>query len=350
MSIYDLILSSEIVSYWEILTQDEAPYVLEESFPNEQKLGITLEWLKGANGMPVVLNPSAFDAAAIPRGRIGFEKLRAQMPFFKESMYIDEELRQELNKVIASANEAYIDAVINRIFDDTMNLLRGAAAQRERMRAMMLTTGTIVMEGNGQVYEYDYHMPESHKVTVKKSWSDPSATILQDIRDAIDIISSDTGVTIARVLCSSKVFGYLRANTEIKKTLLPKTEGEGFISDSSIRQMFVDEFGLNIRVYDKKYKDERGSVQRYIPDDVFVMFPEGKLGNTWFGTTPEESDLMSSNVANVTITDTGVAVTTMKKADPVNVETKVTQICLPDFPTADQVFVYDVVADAEEAA
>ena len=39
------------------------------------------------------------------------------------------------------------------------------------------------------------------------------------------------------------------------------------------------------------------------------MYPDGNLGKTWFGTTPEESDLMASAVANVRITDTGVAVT-----------------------------------------
>lgn len=346
LSIYDLVLSSEIVSYWELLTQDDAPYLFEESFPNEQKLGITLEWIKGANGVPVVLKPSAFDAAAIPRSRIGFEKLSAQMPFFKESMYIDEELRQELNKVIETGNQAYVDAILNRIFDDEMQLLRGASAQRERMRSMMMCTGTIVMEGNGQVYEYDYHMPDSHKVTVTKSWNDASATIMQDIRDAIDTISTDTGVTVERAVCSSKVFGYLRANTEIRKTLAPLVEGSGFISDSRIKQLIKDELGVQIVVYDKKYKDEAGTVQRFVPDDVFVMFPSGKLGNTWFGTTPEQSDLLSSNVANVTITDTGVAVTTTRKTDPVNVKTKVTQICLPDFPTADQVFIYDVIKAA----
>ena len=94
---------------------------------------------------------------------------------------------------------------------------------------------------------------------------------------------------------------------------------------------------------DKRYKDEAGTAQRYVADDVFVMFPAGQLGNTWFGTTPEESDLMAGSVANVTITDTGVAVTTIQKADPVTVETKVTMICLPDFPTADQVYIADVI-------
>lgn len=342
MTIYDLIISSEITSYWELLQKDREPYLGEELFPNDKKLGLTLKWLKGSNGLPVVLKASAFDVQAIPRPRIGFEKLSADMPFFKESKYIDEELRQELNKVIESGNQAYIDAIVNRIFADEVELLEGASAQRERMRMMMLTTGTISMKGNGQVYEYDYGVDDSHKVTVTKSWSDPSSTILDDIRTGITKIVDDTGVTVERAVCSSKVFGYIRANTEIKKSIYVMTDGVGFVSDAKVKQFIKDELGIDIVVYDKRYKDEDGKVQRYVPEDVFVMFPVGKLGNTWFGTTPEESDLMSSNVANVSITDTGVAVTTMKKADPVNVETKVTMICLPDFPTADQVYILDV--------
>lgn len=343
MTIYDLIVSSEIVAYWELKLQDRAPYMGEELWPDDKKLGLDLNWLKGSNGLPVVLKPSAFDVAAIPRPRIGFDKLSAQMPFFKESVYIDEELRQELNKVIESNNQAYIDAVVNRIFADEMNLLEGAAAQRERMRMMALTTGTIVMEANGQAYEYDYGMPEDHKVTVDKSWSDPTATIMEDIRKGKEKIQEDTGVTVERATCSSKVFGYFRINNEIKASIMVLTDGVGFISDSKIKQYIKDEFGIEIVVNDKRYVDEAGTTQRYIPEDVFTMFPSGQLGNTWFGTTPEESDLMASNVANVSITDTGVAVTTVQKTDPVNVETKATMICLPDFPTADQVYILDVV-------
>lgn len=342
MTIYDLIISTEITSYWEILQQDREPYMGEELFPNDKKLGLDLKWLKGSNGLPIVLKPSAYDVAAIPRPRIGFEKLSAEMPFFKESMYIDEELRQELNKIIESGNQAYIDAIVNRIFADETQLLEGAAAQRERMRMMALTTGTIVMEGNGQVYEYDYQIPESHKVTVTKSWSDPAATIIEDIRKGIDKIVEDTGVTVTRAVCTSKAFAHLRNNTEIKKSILTLTDGVGYISDQKIKQYILDELGIEIAINDKRYKDEDGATQKYIQDDVFVMFPSGKLGNTWFGTTPEESDLMSGSVANVSITDTGVAVTTIKVADPVTVETKVTQICLPDFPTADQVYILDI--------
>lgn len=341
MSIFDFITSTEIVAYWEEMLQNEPPYLGEELFPDDQKLGLDLQWLKGATGLPVVLKPSAFDVQAIPRKRIGFEKLTAQMPFFKESKYIDEELRQELNKVLETGNQAYIDIVVNRIFADDVELLRGARAQRERMRMMMLSTGTIEIEGNGQAYTYDYRMPEGHKKTVSVAWSDSEADIIGTIQEGIETIEEDAGVTVTRAICSSKVMGYFRKNNEIKKSIALLTNGEGHISDSKILSFISDELGIEVVKYDKKYIDEDNQRQRFIEDELFIMFPDGDLGTTWFGTTPEQSDLMTSSVANVTITDTGVAVTTMEKADPVQVETKVTQICLPDFPTADQVYIID---------
>lgn len=342
MTIFDIITSTEIASYWELMTQDRAPYLGEELFPNEKKLGLKLDWLKGSSGLPIVLKASAFDVKAVPRPRIGFEKLSAQMPFFKESKYIDEELRQQLNMIIETGNQAYIDTISNRIFADETELLEGAAAQRERMRMMMLTTGVISMKSNGQIYEYDYRIPEGHKKTVTKSWSDPTATIMDDIRKAQDVIMTDTGVKLTRAVTTSKVIGYMRNNTEIKKSIAILTDGQGFISDSKVLSYIKDELEITIAVDDKKYKDEDGATQNYVPEDTFTLIPDGTLGNTWFGTTPEESDLLTSGVANVSIVDTGVAITTVTETDPVNVNTKVTMICLPDFPTADQVFIYDV--------
>ena len=85
MTIFDLMQAQELVAYWEELVQDEAPYPCEELFPADKKRGLDLKWIKGAKGLPIVLKTSAFDAAAIPRPRIGFSAMQAQMPYFKES-------------------------------------------------------------------------------------------------------------------------------------------------------------------------------------------------------------------------------------------------------------------------
>lgn len=345
MTIFDLMQSTELTAYWEELMQDEAPYPCEELFPDDKKRGITLKWLKGAKGLPVVLKTSAFDVHAIPRERIGFEKLTAEMPYFKESTYIDEELRQELNLVLETGNQAYIDSVMNKIFDDETRLLRGARASRERMRMMALTTGIVSMAANGQAFSFDYEIPAEHKGNASVAWSDhTNSDPIEDIRVAKETIQDETGAVLTRAMCDGATWRHIRNNEKIKKAIFVLTDGAGAISDKQLRQYIMDELEIDVVVNDKRYKNESGTTTKFMPTNTFVMFPDGALGKTWFGTTPAESDLMSGTVANVSITDTGVAVTTVQKADPVNVETIVSMICLPSFEAADQVYIMDITA------
>lgn len=347
MTIFDLMTSTELTAYWEELIQDEAPYPCEELFPDDKKRGISLKWIKGSKGLPVVLKTSAFDVHAVPRARIGFEKLTAEMPYFKESTYIDEELRQELNLVLETGNQAYIDSVMNKIFDDETRLLRGARASRERMRMMALTTGIVSMTANGQSFTFDYGMPSDHKAEVATSWSDlENSDPMEDIRVAKEKILDDTGAVITRAMCDSKTWRNIRNNKKIQKAIYVLSNGgTQAVSDARLRQYIKDELEITVVVNDKRYKDENENTCSFMPETTFVMFPDGNLGKTWFGTTPAESDLMSGSVANVSITDTGVAVTTVQKADPVQVETIVSMICLPSFEEADSVFILDTVKE-----
>lgn len=340
MSIFDLMQSEQLVAYWEEFSQDEAPYPCEELFPDDKKRGLSLKWLKGAKGLPIVLKTSAFDVQAIPRPRIGFEKLSAEMPFFKESTYIDEELRQELNMVLETGNQVYIDSVMSRIFDDEIRLLRGARASRERMRMMALTTGIISMAANGQMFTYDYGV--SHKGNASADWSDwKNSDPIEDIREAKQKILDDTGVTVTRAMCDSKTFRDIRNNEKIKQEIYVLSGGVGAISNKKLRQYILDELEIDVVTNDMRYEDENGNKMKFMPGNTFAMFPDGDLGKTWFGTTPAESDLMASNAANVTITDTGVAVVSVEHTDPVNVETIVSMICLPSFEQADSVYILD---------
>lgn len=344
MTIFDLVTAPEMAAYWTELTQDRPPYLGETLFPAQKKLGLNLSWLKGKKGLPVALKLSAFDVKAVPRQRIGFEKLTAEMPFFKESMYVDEEMRQELNKVMETGNTLYIDTIMNRIFDDQSTLLEAAAVARERMRMQLITTGEISMSSNGQDYEYDYGLDAAtQKVDANTSWANANADIVGDIREWQDTIEDTTGVRPNRAVCSRKTWNYMLKNVPIIKTLYALSDGNTYLSDAKLRTYLSEELDLTVTVYSKRYAADDGTPTKFIPDDTFILLPPGNLGNTWFGTTPEESDLMASAaVENVAIVDTGVAITTMKQADPVNVETKVTQICLPDFPVADQIIIADV--------
>lgn len=343
-TIFDFVTSKNIASYWNVRYQLDSEGLLgEELFPSQQKLGLNLDWIKGASGLPIVLKPSAYDVVALKRERIGFEQVLTKMPFFKESMMVDEEMRQNLNMVLESGNQMYIDNIMNRIFDDEAQLLRGARAQRERLRMSLLTTGGISISANGQNYEYDYGLGAYQNVDTASTdgWADPDFDIISEIRGWQDDIEDRTGVRPSRAVVSAKTRGYFYTNNLIRNAIW------GNASTAPVSRPRVDEYvetelGLKIVTYTKRYIDEAGTTRVYIPDDLFVMFPDGYLGTGWFGTTPEQSDLMSGSSAMVSIVDTGVAVTTSKKIDPVNVDTKVSMIYLPSFEQIDKILIADV--------
>lgn len=345
MTIFDLVQAQTIASYWNEMTQDRPPFLGETLFPNRKKLGLDLKFIKGSKGLPVELKLSAFDSKTLIRDRIGIKEVSAKMPFFKEGVYIDEELRQELNKVLESGNQAYIDAIVNNIFDSQAGLLDGAAAVRERMRMQLLTSGIINIATNGQEYTYDFGVPAANKKTLEGThkWSDlANSNPIEDIIEWAQAVEDATGVKPTRALMSRKTFNYIAKNEKLAKAIYITNNGVGIVTDKMVTDAIRDLAGVTVVIYTKKYGDADGASKQYVPDNIVSLFPEGDLGYTYFGTTPEESDLMASSIANVSIVDTGVAITTTKETDPVNVFTKVSQISLPSFEQADKVVIATV--------
>lgn len=344
-TIFNYVQAQEIATYWETRQAQKAlpPYLGEILFPARKKMGLDLKWIKGAKGMPVELNLSAFDARAIKKDRIGFQEVSAKMPFFKNSMSIDEDLRQKLLMAIEAGNAAYVDTILTNIFDDETFLLEDAAVTREKMRMQLLSTGTLVMANNGQEYTYDYGIPETHKPTPAVTWDKENADVIGDIIKWQDTIEDEGFSKPTRAITSRKVLRSMGNNTAMKNAIYVFAQGKVSITDEVIRNYIFAQTGVTIEIYEKKYKGLDGKVTRFIPEDLFIMIPDGELGNTWFGTTPEEADLMASQNAKVSIVDTGVAVTTTDEVDPVSVTTKVSQVCMPSFEAADQIIIADVL-------
>ena len=342
-SLFELLVSSNIVAYWLEANVNSQPMLGETLFPTVREIGTKLEWIKGANNQPVALRLSAYDAKSIRRDSKGIEKFDTEMPFFKESKYIDEKMRQQLNILMQTNNQALINQILSKIFIDEIELIKASHIALERMRMQALTTGTIVLASNGQSYAYDYGVPTEQKVTVGKSWSDASADIIGDIANYVETMKAK-GVNITRAICNSSVAKYFKNNTAMKNAIYVFANGTVNVTTNKALEYIYAETGVRIVVNDDVYVNEDGTVVKYIPDDTFVMLPEGDLGYTHMGVTPEESDLMNSLNAKVSVVDNGIAVTTHEEHDPVNVETKVTMVALPSFERANEVVIVDVIA------
>lgn len=347
-TIFDYFSATTIAAYYNELlaTRNLAPFLGDELFPARKKIGINLSWIKGAKGLSTALSLSKFDAKSTKKDRIGFEKLTTNMPFFKNDMLIDEELRQELLKAIEADNATWIDTILRNIFDDVTTLVDAASVTRERMRMQLLSTGTIVMAQNGVEYSYDYGLASDQKYTPGTKWDQTTSTPIDDIIAMQDIIENKGYERPRRAITSRKVMRALMKNEGIKNAIYVMGNGKVQLTEDNVRAYLQEQTNVTIAVYDKTYMGDDEKAKRYLPEDLFILIPEGELGNTWFGTTPEEADLMSGvTSAEVTIVDTGVAVTTTKTTDPVSVDTKVSQVVLPSFEKADQIAIGDVLTD-----
>lgn len=345
MNFFDLVTSSNLVAYW--INKDlNDPTVGDQLFPFKKEIGVELDWVKGANNQVVGLKLSAYDAKAIRRDRQGIEKYKTEMPFFKESMVVDEKMRQQLNTILQTQNEALIRQIIARIFDDEIKLIKAAYETVERLRMQVLTTGTITLASNGQAYEYDYGMPEANKITVNTSWADANADVIKDITDTQNL-ARQNGFKLTRAMCNTNCLNAIINNTAIKNRLYVLAQGNVTITTNEVRRYIEQETGITIYVNDNGYVAEDGTFTRYFADDVFVLMPDGPLGETHYGTTPEESDLMTgATKAEVSLVENAIAVTTVKEEDPVNVMTKVSMVMLPSFEMANAVYVLDTNASS----
>ena len=327
------------------------PYLGEGLFPAKKKTGLDLKWIKTSKGLPVSLAPSAFDTVSTIRSREGFTMDATEMAFFKESMLIKEQDEQEIMRATDSA-DPFAQEVISRIFDDAETLVAGADVVPERMRMQLLSSCTssagpnISIAANGATYAYNYD-PNGAYVTNNylelsgtDMWSDTvNSDPISDVMTAQDAVEALTGSRPELLIVSKKTMNYLKQNAKIKAYILAQNAtATVIVTDARVKEVFASELGITIVVYAKQFKDETGTVQKFYPDGMATLAPNGQLGNTWYGMTPDERTGVMDKSKNVAIVNGGVAVAVKISDDPVQTKTTVSEIVLPSFERMDETF------------
>lgn len=342
--IYDKITASNIAGYFNALQENVDSTLGEYIFPARKQLGTKLSYIKGASGQSVALKAAAFDTNVTIRDRVSAEIHDEQMPFFKEAMLVKENDRQQLNLVKDTGNEALVNTIVAGIFNDNLTLVNGARARLEAMRMQVLATGKIAFTSDGVNKDIDYGVKPDHKKQVSNSWAESNATPLADLEDAIET-ARELGLNPERAIMNYKTFGLIRKAASTVKAIKPFAGDGSSVTKAELQNYVADNYGVEIVLENGTYRNEKGEVSKFFPDGHLTLIPNGPLGNTVFGTTPEESDLFADNTVNadVEIVDSGIAVTTTKTTDPVNVQTKVSMVALPSFERLDDVYMLTVI-------
>lgn len=320
-------------------------------FPARKKMGLDLKWIKTSKGLPVSLSPSNFDAVSTLRSREGFKMTETEMAFFRESRIVKETDEQEMLRVQEST-DPYVQEILNRVFDDVNDLIEGAKVVPERMIMQLLSPADgspkISIEANGTTYAYNYDPNGDYKTNnfaklggTTDKWSDvENSDPMRDIAKAMDSVEAKTGERPSAMIVSRQTMGYLKQNKQIKSAILAQNATANiFMDDNRVKEIFSNELGINVVVYSKQYKKEDGTAAQFYPNGFATLIPNGALGNTWYGTTPEERTLMGSKDADVSIVNTGVAVAVTVSNDPVQTKTTVSEIVLPSYERMDSTYV-----------
>lgn len=340
----------------QVATEDasnQIPYLGLQWFPEEQKTGLDLKWIKTHKGLPVSLKPSNFDALPALRARGGLKTEKTQMAFFREQMVVTEEDAQEIDR-IQSENDPYLRNALLSIYDDTNNLVSGAQVVPERMRMSLLATvdghPVIGIESDGVKYEYDYdpngeyakdHYTKNSGTAV---WTDTAnSKPLTDLNNARKALAKK-GKIANYVIMNSNTFQYLLENAQIKNSLLAQNlTATVEVTDDNVMAIVKSRTKMTIVLYDKMYIDDDGQEKYFYPDNKVTLLPSGALGKTWFGTTPEERTARQVADVDVSIYGKGIAVAVKTEYGPPAI-TSVTasEIVLPSYEGMDSTFVIEV--------
>lgn len=345
MKLQDFINAKEIALYIQNLPpQTTIDKVL---FPNTKQWGTEIEVAKGAKKRPVALRMSTFDVAVKPRALKADLKIdKKEIPFFKESILIKEKDRQMLLMALQSNNANLVEQLISQVYENYQSLIDGASVQATRMRAQLIQKGEInIVTDDGDIV-VDYDVPESHKETLLSTarWSDPSADIVGDIQRWQTALVNDGYAKPNRMLLTETTFSYILKNTAILNELKARNLGEVIVTSQEIIAYLNSKLNLSVGFLNGTFISEAGDTLNYYEDNYVTLIPDGVLGKTVYGTTPEEADsVYGSGKLDTQIVNTGVAITTMLKEDPVTVETKVSQLVIPSFDRADECFFAKVV-------
>lgn len=346
--ISDFITAKTIAAYWSVQTNVRIPYLLEKFFPNAKKLGLDLKYIKGSKGAPVVLSASTFDVPSLSISRTGFSEVTENMLYFKNSLPLKEQDRQDLIRVIGGGNQMEIDIIVKKVFADTDRLIEAASLRREKLRASALTTGAITIAENGVTQTVSYGLVSGQQATLltTQKWDAPTTCDpIGDLNTWADNRELATGVRPTAVIMNRTTFNLVKA-ADLVKSAISAVAVLGLtttaLSTAKVIDYIRSETQLIVYVY-QKGDASTGTLVPFIPDNKVIVLPDAPVGSTWFGVTPAEFEKTNDPTLNVEIVDTGVAIMhVLADKDPFVEQTIVSQICLPSFEGADGVFIATV--------
>lgn len=222
--------------------------------------------------------------------RRGSKVSTATLGYLKRERALEEEAMLLLAQ---PGNDAAINQAIRMAYNDADAMIRSIEARVEQLRAEVVTTGKLVIDENGYKDEYDFHIPDENKKTF--NWNAGGAKILDDIFNLCDEIENNGQDTRpAYMVCSTKTINLLLNDELIREAMFGVNSA--ILPNAATLNAQLQAWGLpqivkyNNHAFFSNANNTGSEKKRLLPEDEVLFIPEGPLGNTVWGLTPEEAN------------------------------------------------------------
>lgn len=274
----------------------------------------------------------ATDAPATPIKTPGVSAVAGELPNVTPIYNLTEEdLNTEL--IIAQQLNGQTPDYLPSVERGAANVSLTVDNTFEVMRGQLLSTGIVsLVADDGTPIGVDFDIPSGQIITVDDPWDGAGVgDEFDDLEAGHEVFQTAYGSDAAAMLMSRKAARRLLRAVQV---LFPQQP----IGQTSV-SAFLDDRGLpQIVTYDRKMKNEDGTVTRIFPEDAVTFLPDGPVGETQLGITQESVQQVARGVLQANEAP-GLTIETLGEDNPVQRAVKGAAKGLPILADTDDIVI-----------
>jgi len=260
-------------------------YALAKFMPNQPVYDIEFTYNIISGGYGQMASITAWDSGAPLRDKDVIARLTAQIAKVQHAYRLTEKELLMYNKPRMPEEQ---QQVVKAIYDNTDKLVWGVQDREEWLRAKAVYEGRLQYSENDVQLDIDFLIPAENKLTADVEWSDPTAPVLEHLRQAVQRFKdANNGETPVEMHLSDRVEAWLLQNEQIKTHVYGSTTDARIVTAEQLQNLLS---ALSLPPYvviSDRVRGENG-VEPLMPEDRVVLLGEG-LGHTMQGPTVENN-------------------------------------------------------------
>lgn len=301
-------------------------FAMEALFPTRKVASNDLLTIVDKEVLPQIAHVHAFDTEA-EKATYDQEVSTGEVFKYARKEVFDEVKMIEL-KEFKNAGLARFEPLADNVLKSGVRLVNSVNAALELARVQVLTTGKFAQKDpNGNDVTLDYKLDKSSQLAAVKFTDasfDPIEWLVEQQQNA--------AFDMTRGLTSVKALAALRANPNVVKRVLGVNATMQTVMPADLDNYLLAQGLPLLRAYKGSYIDVDKAGKKvkktFMDDKAIALFGDGELGETVFGVTAEESQLLDNKAVDQSQVG-NVMLSTFSTVDPITNTVLATAVAAP---------------------